>query len=143
MRRDRFQIGNLVEPKPEWKDDPNRVPSGCVIAIAPWGDDGALYVEGERRAFAGYVFQPTERKTMTEMMNGKAVKFRTLAEKRVSRALKTIRQIGALARPKIYEYTPQQLDQMFAALHAELEKAEAEFAPKQKAAKVQSVFSFE
>ena len=77
-----------------------------------------------------------------QVLNGKAVKFRNLAEKRVSKTLKTIRQIGALARPKIYEYTPQQLDQMFSAIHAELEKAEAEFAPKQKAPKVHSVFSF-
>jgi hypothetical protein len=32
------------------------VPSGRIVAIAPFGDDGAIYVEGECRAFAGYVF---------------------------------------------------------------------------------------
>jgi hypothetical protein len=33
------------------------VPSGRIVRIEPWGDCGAIYVEGERRAFAGYVFE--------------------------------------------------------------------------------------
>jgi hypothetical protein len=37
----KFQIGDRVEPRPEWK---GIAPTGCVRAIAPWGDDGALYV---------------------------------------------------------------------------------------------------
>jgi hypothetical protein len=36
------------------------VPAGRIVAIAPWGDDGAIYVEGERRAFAAYVFERDE-----------------------------------------------------------------------------------
>jgi hypothetical protein len=53
----RFKIGDLVRPTKEWKDDPNNVPTGRIVRIEPWGTDGAIYVEGERRAFAAYVFQ--------------------------------------------------------------------------------------
>ena len=44
-------------PKPEWKDDPNKIPTGRIVKIEPFGKDGAIHVEGERRAFAGYVFE--------------------------------------------------------------------------------------
>ncbi len=53
----RFEVGDLVRPKPEWRDTPNNVPSGRVRAIAPWGKDGALYVGDEPRAFVAYVFE--------------------------------------------------------------------------------------
>jgi hypothetical protein len=33
------------------------VPSGRIVRIEPWGDEGAIYVERERRAFAAYVFE--------------------------------------------------------------------------------------
>jgi hypothetical protein len=52
-----FEIGDHVRPKSEWKDDPNRIPTGVVRRIEPWGDGGALYVGAERRAFAAYVFE--------------------------------------------------------------------------------------
>jgi hypothetical protein len=52
-----FKVGDRVRPRPEWRDDPNRIPSGVVRAVVPFGDDGALYVGAERRAFAGYVFE--------------------------------------------------------------------------------------
>jgi hypothetical protein len=52
----RFRVGDQVWPRPEWREDPNRVPSGRIVRIEPWGDEGAIYVEGERRAFAAYVF---------------------------------------------------------------------------------------
>ena len=51
-----FKIGDGVQPKPEWKDDPNQVPTGIVRKIEPWGSEGAIYVEGEKRAFASFVF---------------------------------------------------------------------------------------
>jgi hypothetical protein len=53
----RFAVGDLVRPKPEWSDTPNNAPSGRVRGIATWGKDGALYVGDERRAFAAYVFE--------------------------------------------------------------------------------------
>jgi hypothetical protein len=53
----KFKIGDCVRPKPEWKDDPNRFPTGTVRRIEVWGSEGALYVGDERRAFAGYVFE--------------------------------------------------------------------------------------
>ena len=55
-----FKLGDCVRPKPEWKDDPNRIPTGTVRRIEPWGDEGAIYVGDERRAFAGYLFEQVE-----------------------------------------------------------------------------------
>jgi hypothetical protein len=52
-----FKIGDRVEPRPEWIEDPNNVPSGRVRAIACWSDCGALYVGDDHRAFASYVFR--------------------------------------------------------------------------------------
>jgi hypothetical protein len=57
MKLAKFQIGDKVRPRPEWRDDPNNIPTGCVRAIEPFGNDGALYVDDERRAFADYVFE--------------------------------------------------------------------------------------
>jgi hypothetical protein len=54
----RFKLGDCVRPKPEWKDDPNRIPAGTVRRVEAWGSEGALYVGNERRAFAAYVFEP-------------------------------------------------------------------------------------
>lgn len=56
----RFAIGDIVKPKSEWADDPNRLPSGRINKIAPWGKDGALYVDGDHRAFAADVFDREE-----------------------------------------------------------------------------------
>ena len=55
-----FRIGDQVEPCPEWRDDPNQIPSGRIVRIEPFGKDSAVYVEGERRAFAAYVFRPVK-----------------------------------------------------------------------------------
>ena len=49
-----YKIGDAVRPKPEWTDDPNDIPSGRVVQIEPWGDEGAIYVGDERRAFVGH-----------------------------------------------------------------------------------------
>lgn len=51
-----FAPGDIVKPKPEWIDDPNNIPSGRVRKVEPFGADGAVYVEGDHRAFCGYVF---------------------------------------------------------------------------------------
>jgi hypothetical protein len=59
--------------------------------------------------------------------NGKALKFRSLAEKRVTLAMKTIRRIGKLSRRGSYEYEPEQIDKMFAALRSEIAAAELQF----------------
>jgi hypothetical protein len=53
----KFKVGDKVRPRLEWREDPNRVPSGRVREIAPFGEDGALYVGDERRAFAAHVFE--------------------------------------------------------------------------------------
>lgn len=51
-----FSVGDVVEPKPDWVDDPNMIPSGIVREVASFGDAGALYVADDHRAFAAYVF---------------------------------------------------------------------------------------
>jgi hypothetical protein len=56
----KFCVGDKVRPRPEWREDPNRIPSGRIVRIEPWGDCGAIYVECARRAFAGYVFERDE-----------------------------------------------------------------------------------
>lgn len=56
----KFRVGDMVKPRPEWIGSPNNVPSGRVREVAKFGEDGALYVEGERRAFAAYVFERDE-----------------------------------------------------------------------------------
>lgn len=58
----KFKIGDRLEPRPEWRGNPNCVPSGRVRAVAPWGKDGAYYVGKDHRAFADYVFQHTPRR---------------------------------------------------------------------------------
>ena len=51
-----FAVGDMVQPKPEWAGDPNEIPTGKIVKIEGRGNNQAIYVEGERRAFAGYVF---------------------------------------------------------------------------------------
>jgi hypothetical protein len=52
-----LRVGDIVEPRPEWVGDPNQIPTGRIVRIESFDKDGAIYVEGERRAFAAYVFQ--------------------------------------------------------------------------------------
>jgi hypothetical protein len=53
-----YKIGDCVQPRPEWKSDPNRIPTGTVRRIEPWGSSkGGLYVGAEQRAFASYAFE--------------------------------------------------------------------------------------
>jgi hypothetical protein len=58
-----FKVGDRVRPRSEWRapqlwgGQPCGIPSGIVRAIVPWGDDGALYVGDDHRAFAAYVFE--------------------------------------------------------------------------------------
>jgi hypothetical protein len=61
--------------------------------------------------------------------NLKALKFRTLAEQRVSNILRTIRRVGKLSRRSTYEYTPDQVEKMFRSMRQELDAAEHLFAP--------------
>ena len=55
-----LKVGDLVRPRPEWREDPNRIPSGRIVRIEPWGDEGAVFVAGEQRAFAAFVFERIE-----------------------------------------------------------------------------------
>jgi hypothetical protein len=65
--------------------------------------------------------------------NLKALKFRALAEQRVSNVLRTIRRIGKLSRRSSYEYTPEQISKIFEAMRRELDVAEHQFASEDKA----------
>src|SRR5215475_11782944 len=70
-----------------------------------------------------------EAQMRSPMMNGKAEKFRTLAEKRVSRVLANVRLISHLSRRGSYEYTPEQVAHIFRSIRDELDIAERAFAP--------------
>lgn len=63
--------------------------------------------------------------------NGKALKFKSLAEKRVTLAMKTIRRIGKLSRRGSYDYEPEQVARIFAAVRSEIDAAEKQFASEQ------------
>lgn len=51
--------GDTVRPKPGYES--LGVPSGKVLSVACFGKHGAIYVEGERRAFVGQCFEVVER----------------------------------------------------------------------------------
>lgn len=68
-----MKVGDVVQPKPEWRDDANRIPHGRIKRVAAWGAPGAgaLYVGDDPRAFAAYVFelagsQQTTREAQTQ-----------------------------------------------------------------------------
>jgi hypothetical protein len=61
----------------------------------------------------------------------KAIKFRKIAEYRMSRLVRLIAQLGNLSRRSTYSYTPAEVAQMFAALHATLEATEEKFSDQQ------------
>lgn len=74
------------------------------------------------------------------MMNGKALKFRTLAEKRVSKLLQRVRGLGHLSRRGSYEYSPEQVAHMFDAIRFELDAAEQKFGAQGKPPQATFVF---
>ena len=65
--------------------------------------------------------------SMDQAVNLKAIKFRALAEKRVSQTLRDIERIGTLSG-RAYSYAPEQIEQMFKALRDQLDLAQARFA---------------
>lgn len=63
-------------------------------------------------------------------MNEKKAKFRELAEKRVSNALKQIQLIGNLANTRAYEYEEEEVKKIFKSLKEEISLAESKFKSK-------------
>lgn len=61
--------------------------------------------------------------------SAKTLKFRALAEQRVSTVIRTVRAIAKLSRRASYEYTPDQVAKMFNAMRVELDAAEQKFVP--------------
>jgi hypothetical protein len=66
-------------------------------------------------------------------ISDKAIKFRVLAEHRVTRLVRLIGQLGNLSRRSTYDYTPAETEQMFKALREALDALEAKFQGKQSA----------
>ena len=60
-------------------------------------------------------------------MDKKSVNFKRLGEKRVTNVIKHLRLIGNLANKKNYTYTPEEVDQMFAAIETELQLSRKKF----------------
>ncbi len=50
------RIGDIVKPAPEWEGT-GCVPSGRILRIVPFGKSGAVYVEGDHRAYVTDVFE--------------------------------------------------------------------------------------
>lgn len=63
-------------------------------------------------------------------MSEKKAKFRELAEKRVSNALKQIQLIGNLANTRAYEYEEEEVKKIFKSLKEEINLAESKFKSK-------------
>jgi hypothetical protein len=60
-------------------------------------------------------------------VNDKAVKFRQLAESRVSVVVRKLKLIGNLSRRSSYAYTELEVEQMFAAMRTALDAAYEQF----------------
>lgn len=67
-------------------------------------------------------------------------KFIRLAESRVTKARVDISRLSYLANTSAYEYTQEQVEQMFSALEGEIEQVKAQF---QKPVKENRAFSFQ
>jgi hypothetical protein len=57
----------------------------------------------------------------------KASKFRTLAEKRMTRTLADIGRVGNLSSRRAYDYVPEEVAKMFTALRSAVDDAERKF----------------
>jgi hypothetical protein len=69
---------------------------------------------------------------MHDTINLRSIKFRALAEQRVSKVLNIIQRIGNLSRRPTYEYSQEQVAKIFGAMRAALDEAESKFAPTEK-----------
>ncbi|MDD2979268.1 MAG: hypothetical protein PHN80_04775 [Hespellia sp.] len=70
----------------------------------------------------------------------KSEKFIRLAQSRVTKASVAISRIAYLANTSAYDYTPEQVEQMFLALEQELSQVKVQF---QKTEKTKKAFSFQ
>lgn len=66
------------------------------------------------------------------IMSEKRGKFKELAEKRVSNAMKNIQLIGNLSNTRAYEYDEEDIKKIFKTLREELSLAESKFKSKNK-----------
>jgi hypothetical protein len=69
---------------------------------------------------------------MSKNNEQKAERFKRLAEKRVRKVLDDIRIVSNLHNRGLYDYTPEQLRKIFAAMKDALAKAEARFRGEEK-----------
>ena len=65
-------------------------------------------------------------------MSEKREKFKELAEKRVSNAMKNIQLIGNLSNTRAYEYDEEDIKKIFKTLREEISLAESKFKSKNK-----------
>jgi len=59
--------------------------------------------------------------------NGKHAKFRQLAEKRVTNALKALQLVGNLSNRNNYSYEPEEVSKIISALESELKAVKSKF----------------
>lgn len=78
-------------------------------------------------------------KTYTKDDKGRAEKFVDFGQKRVSKAIKAVRQIANLSNKASYGYSEEQVKRMFQAVRDSVDAAEQRFSGKKEAA---AEFSF-
>lgn len=71
------------------------------------------------------VQQTVATQTITQV--NKAVRFKTGAENQASKILSEIEKMKKLSNRKYYTYTPEQISELFTAMHAALDEVQASF----------------
>ena len=66
------------------------------------------------------------------MKESKADRFRRVAAARVNKVIKMIRLLGNCSNPAVYAFTGEQVQQIFATLRDELERAQKRYAQSEK-----------
>lgn len=61
------------------------------------------------------------------MRESKPDRFRRVAEARVNKIIKMVRLLGNCSNPAVYDYTAEQVQQIFSTLQEELNKAQKRF----------------
>ncbi|MDO4553666.1 MAG: hypothetical protein Q4B70_00805 [Lachnospiraceae bacterium] len=97
-------------------------------------------MEENRNELQGQEMESMEEQENAVENESKSEKFIRLAQSRVTKATMAISRLAYLSNTSSYEYTPEQVEQMFSALEQELAEVKAQF---QKTEKVKKTFSFQ
>ncbi|MEG0154923.1 MAG: hypothetical protein RR869_09520 [Lachnospiraceae bacterium] len=97
-------------------------------------------MEENRTELQEQVVETKEEQDTAIENESKSEKFIRLAQGRVTKARDAVSRISHLANTSAYEYTPEQVEQMFSVLEGEIEQVKAQF---EKPVKDKKAFSFQ